>query len=91
MKSSEIEYVKSQLIGRQQAYQQVFNPENIFTKDVMKDLARFCRGYKSTFHADPRLHAMLEGRREVFLRILYHTQLDPDQFWHYYGKGVPNE
>ena len=36
---------------------------------VLNDLAEFCRAGKSTFHPDARVHALLEGRREVFLRI----------------------
>lgn len=51
------------------AYNQVFSRSNIHTKEVLKDLAKFCRAHESTFNADPRLHAMLEGRREVWLKI----------------------
>lgn len=36
---------------------------------VLNDLSRFCRANETCFHADPRLHAVLEGRREVWLRI----------------------
>lgn len=37
---------------------------------MLADLNRFCRGNKSTYDPDPRAHALLEGRREVLLRIL---------------------
>lgn len=57
---------------------------------VMKDLARFCRAHESTFNADPRAHALAEGRREVFLRIAHHTKLSPDQLWELYS-GRPAE
>lgn len=43
---------------------------------ILADLDRFCRGNESTFHADPRAHALLEGRREVFLRILNFLEMD---------------
>jgi hypothetical protein len=36
---------------------------------VLADLAEFCRARETTFHPDERLHAVLEGRREVWLRI----------------------
>lgn len=36
---------------------------------VLEDLAKFCRAHESTFHEDARMHAVLEGRREVWLRI----------------------
>lgn len=52
---------------------------------VMEDLARFCRAHESTFHADPRIHAALEGRREVWLRIQQHLQLSDDQLWGMFG------
>lgn len=68
------------------AYIQVFNPENIYTKDVLKDLARFCRAHETAFSPDPRIHAVLEGRREVWLRIEKHLKLDSETFWALYGK-----
>lgn len=50
-------------------YNQIFSEDNQFTKIVMDDLAKFCRANETTFHADPRIHAVIEGRREVWLRI----------------------
>lgn len=43
-------------------------------KLVLTDLASFCRAHDTTFHTDERTHAMLEGRREVFLRIQQQAQ-----------------
>ena len=59
---------------RSMHYQRLFmdddgTPSNDGQK-VLADLRKFCRGDRSTFDADPRIHALLEGRREVFLRIL---------------------
>lgn len=51
------------------AYNRVFEKNSPFVQDVLADLAKFCRANESTFHADPRIHAVLEGRRETFLRI----------------------
>jgi hypothetical protein len=36
---------------------------------VYADLARFCRAFRPTFVPDAREHALLEGRREVWLRM----------------------
>ncbi len=70
---------KDLLQGRQQAYQQTFaNDKNVYARDVLDDLARFCRANDSTFHLDSHVHAALAGRREVWLRIQQHLNLDPD-------------
>lgn len=50
-------------------------------QEVLCDLARFCRARESTFHPDPRLHAVAEGRREVWLRIQNHIQMTDEQLW----------
>ena len=75
------------LMGRRSAYVAVFNPDNVYPDDVLKDLAKFCRAHESTFHGDPRVHAVMEGRREVWLRIANHLNLDPDKLWALYGEG----
>jgi hypothetical protein len=55
-------------------YQRVFldndGTPSVSARKVLADLRRFCRVDRSTFDADPRIHALLEGRREVALRIL---------------------
>lgn len=43
---------------------------------VLADLRDFCRARETTFDADPRTHALLEGRREVWLRIANALALD---------------
>lgn len=65
--------------NRKLAYAQVFNDENEFLKTVMEDLERFCRANVSTFHRDSRIHAVLEGRREVYLRIKEHLELSLEE------------
>lgn len=52
--------------------------------EVLADLAKFCRADTSTFDADPRNHALMEGRREVFLRIQSHLHLTPQQLYALY-------
>lgn len=69
-----------QLIGaRQYNYQKTFRSPT--GEVVLRDLARFCRANVSTFHEDARLHAVAEGRREVWLRLQSHLQLTPDELW----------
>jgi hypothetical protein len=75
---------------RQMAYAHVFNKENQFLETVMEDLAKFCRARESTFHVEQRVHAVLEGRREVYLRIQDHLTLSPDKLLEKYGKGNGN-
>jgi hypothetical protein len=64
---------------RKQAYGRTFDGPG--AADVLADLAAFCRARTSTFDADPRVHAALEGRREVWLRIMEYTQLSEDDLW----------
>jgi len=73
---------KGALKARQTNYRATFmSPTG---EKVLVDLARFCRAHESTFHADPRVQAALEGRREVWLRIQEHLKLDPDKLWDLY-------
>ena len=68
-----------QIQKRQRAYLNTFTKENVAAQEVLKDLARFCRAYESTFHPDARIHAVLEGRREVFLRIREYLSLTTEE------------
>lgn len=77
--------MKRFVFARKHAYQLVFDKDNQAAKQVLKDLVRFCRANKTTFHADPRAHAVLEGRREVWLRIQQHLQLAPEELFKLYG------
>jgi hypothetical protein len=52
-------------------------------KPVLDDLARFCRAKESTFKPDAREHAVLEGRREVWLRIQRHLEMTPIELLEY--------
>ena len=72
------------LWGRKRIYRRLFlgNEDGKF---FLRDMARFCRAHASTAHADPAVAARLDGRREVWLRIQHHLQLDDEQLWRLYG------
>jgi hypothetical protein len=67
--------------GRKIAYCRVFDEKNQFANAVLMDLAKFCRAHDSTFHQDQRTHAVLEGRREVWLRIQNYLELDIEEIY----------
>jgi hypothetical protein len=69
---------------RRMAYVKTF--QGPLADEVLKDLAKFCRAHESTFNPDGRAHALMEGRREVWLRIQNHLQLTDEQLWERYGQ-----
>lgn len=77
MREELLEMARNLLFRRQRNYKLTFGSEA--GKHVLADLAKFCRANDTAFHADPRVHAALEGRREVFLRIMQHIKLSPDE------------
>lgn len=68
--------------GRKRAYQLAFG--SVWGQMVLIDLAKFCRANDSCYDPDPRVHAALEGRREVWLRIQQHINLPSDQLYALY-------
>ena len=54
---------------------------------VLIDLAKFCRASETTFHPlqSERTQAMLEGRRQVWLRIEQHLRLSQDELFALYS------
>ena len=70
---------RSFLSTRAQSYRVTF--DNVHGQRVLKDLARFCRAHQTTVHADERMTYVLEGRREVWLRIQQHLQLSDEELW----------
>lgn len=68
---------------RKRSYQQGCGSET--TALMMEDLARFCRAHESCFDPDPRIHAALEGRREVWIRIQQHLTRTPEELMDLYG------
>lgn len=71
------------LRGRKRAYQLAFGTPA--GQEVLQDLMEFCRANETCFHADPRLHAVAEGRREVYLRIQKHLDLTGQQLFEVYS------
>lgn len=57
---------------------------------VMHDLAKFCRAHESAWNADPRVHAAMEGRREVWLRIEQHLNLSSEKLLALYNGQIFN-
>ncbi len=76
-----IQAFKARLQGKVVAYNRVFDKKSRYTHEVLKDLAHFCRAHDTTFHHDPRIHAVLEGRREVWLKIERILNLSPEELY----------
>ena len=74
------------LRSRRRAYCQTFLSGT--GQIVLNDLIKFCRANETCFDPDPRIHAVLEGRREVFLRIQQHLNLTPEQLFTLYNGGA---
>lgn len=89
MFSDVVEALRRALFRRRYVYQETF--KGPLAHEVLQDLARFCRATESTFHIDPRAHAMMEGRREVWLRLQHHLQLPPEQLWELYDGRAPSK
>lgn len=74
------------LTGRKRDYQMVFgSPAG---QRVLEDLMVFCRANDTCFNENERVTMMLEGRREVYLRICKHLKLSPEQLVDMFG-GQP--
>lgn len=74
------------ILNRANAYKRCLMDDGKLTPDgkaMLKDLAAFCRAHESTTRVspvtrmiDPLAMAQTEGRREVWLRILWHLKID---------------
>jgi len=84
--SEMLDALRRLITGRKRAYQRVF--EGPDGQQVLIDLARFCRAHESTFDPDARISATLDGRREVWLRIEQHLNLDSDTLWELYSERM---
>lgn len=72
---------------RKQAYVHTFEEGDRFNKDVLTDLTRFCRGGQSTYHPDQRMNDILQGRREVLLRICDHLGMNERELYEKFVLG----
>jgi len=75
---------------RKKAYQLTFPDGTAATNFVLEDLARFCRANEScVVPGDHDRTMLLEGRREVWLRIQQHLNLTAQELMTLYsGKGI---
>ncbi len=71
------------LMTRQRAYITTF--KNPVGEIVLEDLSKFCRAHESTYNVDARVEGILQGRRDVWLRIAQHLNLSSDELWKLYG------
>jgi hypothetical protein len=78
-----VDQVKDFLVTRAQAYKRTFS--GIYGERVLIDLASFCRANESTFNPDARAEGVLQGRREVWLRISKHLNLTEDELQTYFN------
>ena len=78
-----LDKAKDFLRSRGQAYRQVF--KGVHSDKVLADLAKFCRANETTFNADARVEGILQGRREVWLRITAHLNLTEDELWSHFN------
>lgn len=68
------------LTNRQRAYLRTFRMTEAAGEAVLADLAIFCRANETcVVPGDRDLTYVLEGRREVYLRILAHLTSNDDQ------------
>lgn len=63
---------------RQRAFRRAFPLDSDDMRIVMKDLRPFCRADMSAWAQDQRVHALLTGRQEVYLRIMDYLTLPLD-------------
>lgn len=74
------------LRNRRMAYNLVFRRDQPADQQVLIDLAKFCRANEScVVPGDRDRTLMLEGRREVWLRIQHHLGLTDDQLFALYS------
>lgn len=56
-------------------------------KELLADLIPYCHGRRTTFDADPRVHAFKEGQRDVLMRIVELTNLSIEEIYQLRGMG----
>lgn len=75
---------KQAVATRVRAYRATFDKSHRNVQIVLSDLAQFCRAAESTFNPDPHVASGLAGRREVWLRIAEHLNLQEEEAWALY-------
>lgn len=81
------------LRSRKKAYQLTFNKRDGSAVFVLRDLAVFCKATVTTEVPGDRDKALiLEGRRQVWLRIQNHLNLTSEELFALYsGKQLPGD
>jgi UDP-2,3-diacylglucosamine pyrophosphatase LpxH len=88
MLKEQYDKVLSYLGDRKKCYQLTFKYDNPAGRQVLEDLATFCRASEScVMPGDHDRTLLLEGRREVWLRIQQHLNLSPEQLAQLFTKG----
>jgi hypothetical protein len=78
------------LRGIKRSYQLTFQINQPANVEVMIDLSRFCRATEScVIPGDRDKTLILEGRREVWLRIQEYLNLSPEQLYALKGGNAP--
>lgn len=80
---------KQAVAARVRAYRATFDREHRNVQIVLADLAEFCRATVSTFNPDSHVAAGLAGRREVWLRIAEHLNLQEEEAWALFAGAAP--
>jgi hypothetical protein len=79
------------LRDRKKAYQLSLSPKTAHGDMVLRDLARFCRAWEScVIPGDHDRTLLLEGRREVWLRIQQHLKLTDQELYNLYNGKAPH-
>lgn len=81
LERQQVEATKARLFNRQKAYLVLFGSDNLAGREVLEDLIVFCRAKKSCVDPDDRLTLVLEGRREVYLRIMEHLESSSEELF----------
>ena len=78
------------LRGRKRSYQMTFQLNQPANIAVLEDLVKFCRAEETcVVPGDHDKSLVLEGRREVWLRIQQHLQLSPEILFSLYSGTTP--
>lgn len=70
---------------RKKSYQSIFGPAGAAGSEAVQDLAKFCFATKTTADPNRDLSLIKQGRREVWLRICEHLNLQPEELAALYG------
>jgi len=73
--------IRRSISNKQKAYK--LSLQNEMGKEVIADLRIFCNGTKSNFSNDPLQMARMEGRREVFNRVMEFMEVDFANYYDY--------